>query len=219
MSINTYVTTIDLYKPLDDQRRVIQDMCIDALQTPAVSQFFNLKSIVTPEWCNPGKKQEYKDVSVQSVETRDLTNYNLKNISSARLTCPVINNSRKRSKTNAADNEHLSLFENMEVETPCVVMDSDILLYYNGRLRALHNLLIGNVQGFKKPDAHSICASHAVFLRYPEDQQKDIISMESHQNLCPTIQLIRDNFFRSSTHLSRAMTTSMTTYKIINTRS
>ena len=218
MSLNTYVTTTDLYKPKHDHRRIIQDMCISALLTSNVAELFTLKQIITPEWCNPGKKREYKGVPVQNVETRDLTNYDPKCIQHTRRTCPVINHSRVRSETNDADNEHLSLFENMEVETPCIVIDGDILLYYNGRLRALHNLLIGSVPGFKKPDACSICASHAVFLRYPEDQQKDIISMKSHLNFSPIIELIRDNFFRSATHLSRSMSESMTTYKIINTK-
>lgn len=211
MSINTYVTTTDIYKPFDDQRRIIQDMCIDALQTPNVSQFFDLKSIITPEWCNPNQISNYKSVPVQSVETRDLTNYNPKDVWSARRTCPVINNSRKRGK-HPADSEHLSLFENMIVETPCVVLDGDILLYYNVNLRTLHDLLTE-----RSPYSHSICASHAVYLKCTEDQHKDIISMKSHRNLCSTIQLIRDNFFRSSTHLSRAMHRSMTTYKLIKT--
>lgn len=217
MSLNTYITTTDIYKPIDNQRRIIQDMCISALLTPAVAELFTLKQIITPEWCNPNKITEYKEIPVQSVETRDLTNYNLERPHEARRTCPVINLSQIRSKTNAADNEHLSLFENMKIEAPCLVLDGDILLYYNGNLRALRNLLIGSFKNHNPPESHSICASHAVYLKHVDDQSKNIISMESHRNPCTTVQLIRDKFFRSSTHLSRAMHGSMTTYKFVDT--
>lgn len=216
--MNTYITTTDLYKPINDQRRIIQDMCISALLTPAVAELFTLKQIITPEWCNPNKITEHKDIPVQSVETRDLTNYNFKRPHEARRTCPVINISRRRSNTNEADNEHLSLFENMKIEAPCLVLDGDILMYCNRNLRVLHSLLIGRfAENHQKPEAHSICASHAVYLKHVDDQNKNIISMKSHLNTCATVQLIRDHFFRSSTHLSRAMHGSMTTYEFVDT--
>ena len=212
MSVNVYITTIDLYKPLHDQRRVIQDMCIDGLKTPDVAQYFELKGIITPEWCNPDRIDNYKDTPVQSVETRDLKNYDSHDPWRSRDNCPVINVSRKRG-TLLADNEHLSLFENMTIETPCLLLDGDILLYCNSNLRALYDLLTQDV----KPEGHSICASHAVYFSCDDDRDKDLISMQSHINPCSKVQLIRDTFFRCSTHMSRAMHSSMTTYRFVNT--
>jgi hypothetical protein len=216
MKLNTYITTTDLYKPLSDQRRIVQDMCLGSLQTPGVSQFFNLKEIITPEWCNPKQIDSYMNVPVQSVETRDLTNYNPSDVWASRRTCPVINNSRERGGQ-SADSEHLSLFENMKVETPCLLLDGDILLYYTNHIERLYRLLTGRFSHYKPPVGHSICASHAVFISCAEDQSKDLISMRSYLNPCPTVQFIRDTFFRTSTHLSRGMRRGMLTYQFVNT--
>lgn len=208
--IKTYITTTNLYKPIINQRRVIQDMCVDALLTPGVSEFLSLDGIIAPEWSNPEQLTEYKGVPVQSVKTRDLANYNKKDVWNTHKKCPVINYTVKRGKRDA-DNEHLSLYENMKIETPCVILDGDILMYNNGNLRTFRNTLIRN-----NLPSHCICASHAIFLQNHNDVSKIMTTKMDYEAIHPTVQQIRDEYFRCSTHFSRAMHHSMTTYAIVN---
>lgn len=203
MKLKTYITSTDFRHGLKHPRVLIREMCIDALLNSAVSEHLKLEGIICPSWTNQKKITEYRGIPVQNVETRDLSNLETHGH------CPVIGYSKKRSSYDA-DNEHLSLIENMQIETPCIVIDSDILIYANHRLKSfVHKLCYSSLE------THCICAFHAIYFKDCSFQEKGLEFTPGYFYNCPKIQSSRDDFFRCSTHFSRAMYKSMGKYKLI----
>ena len=181
--MNIYLTTIFLNDQEKSNRRLILDSCIESLIENKNKNRLKLKGIIVPDYRNPQKLKEYMGIEVQSVRTREgnpdprLQPQNpelLKHRCTNKHERKIINRKRHWTRTpeearNEADNEHQAMFEAMQVESPCLISDGDILFSGNDFSPFIHYL-----KNLKESKV-IFPRSHLIFLKNENDKNRILI--------------------------------------------
>jgi hypothetical protein len=202
--MNMYITTIDLRSIGHSNVRMagrgtILNACIDALTHAGVT----INGIITPEWANLAGLETYRGIAVQTLKTRDMTNYggdcNMDLSPKGSLKDCEILCKTERSPQHHGDNEHQTIFEMMEVETPCLISDGDMIM-------PLLDQIIDILEAVPLKHKRSMILmsiSHLIYLHNQED--KDGILLYQNSEKFKTIERVVSHLHRSITHIPRGV--------------
>ena len=207
--MNIYLTSISINCGEDDVRRILLDMCIDSLIKSPISDYLTIKGIIVPEWSNLDNVKTYRGICVETIKTRDLTLFDPeREWDSLEHDCPIVDivNVRPGNGGYVADQEHQVLFENMTIESPCLISDSDLIFNPNHAFINLNNSLKNYDHSFVV-----LPASHLMYIHDNGDENTILLKPTAHLHMSRLA-------FKCTAHFNRGLFHHLPGYTIIRNK-